>query len=178
MNAKPLFTEDKADIVAYFCSECRIVKQTEEQADTCCVPPKPVLCDCGNEVEIHRSICSSCSDKNQIEKFNALPVVEWNGMTPLVLHNSDTYFFDLESIEEYADENNIKTSDLNLVLCEPNYASQVESDYWEDDLPQDQDFNEVVSFEVVRALAALNEAIGHNKTVLSWSEGSKRVLLN
>lgn len=178
MNAKPLFTEDKTDVVAYYCSKCRIVSKTKEQAEDCCMPPKPVFCDCGNEVEIHRSVCSSCSDKKRIEQFNALPLAEWDCITPLVLHSSDTYFFDLESIGEYADENNVKISDLNLVLCEPNYASQVESHYWEDALPQDQNFNEVVSFEIVQALVALNDAIGHNKTVLSWSEGNKKVLIN
>lgn len=178
MNAKPLFTEDKSDIVAYYCSKCRIVKQTKEQADECCTPPAPILCDCGNQVEKYRPICASCAEQKRTEKFNALPCVEWDGVTPLTLYGSDDYFFDFQSIADYAEDRNIKPADLKLLLCEPNYAGQVETDYWEDNLPEDGDFTDIVSDEISAALAALNKAIGQNKTVLSWSASDKRILLN
>lgn len=61
MNAKPLFTQDKSDIVAYFCSECRIVKATEKEAEKCC---KPLFCaTCGGLVEQYRNVCETCAKK-------------------------------------------------------------------------------------------------------------------
>ena len=46
MDAKPLYTEDKKDIVAHFCGECRLVKKSFKDAEDCCIPK---LCKCGNE---------------------------------------------------------------------------------------------------------------------------------
>lgn len=65
MNAKPLFVEDKTDVVAYFCSECRIVKKTSQEAEDCC---KPKLCDCGKEVRQYYSVCDTCLDISRIKK--------------------------------------------------------------------------------------------------------------
>jgi len=107
MNAKPLFTEDKKDTVAYFCSECRIVKSTFEIADKCCTTP---LCDCGGEVEHRRSKCRPCSDKNTLDKLKARLSKATRIKTPttIMVHSDETShhdgFFDLADIEEVFDD--------------------------------------------------------------------------
>ncbi len=65
MDAKPLFTEDKKDVVAHFCGKCRIVKASLEDAEDCC---KPKLCDCGKEVRKYYSVCDVCLNISQIKK--------------------------------------------------------------------------------------------------------------
>lgn len=69
MDAKPLFTDDREEIVAYFCSKCRVVKQTEQQAEECCKPLPGRFCHCGVEIP-HKWIWNSC-DKCRAAKSTA-----------------------------------------------------------------------------------------------------------
>jgi len=63
MNASPLFTENKEDVVAYFCSECRNVAQNKELAEGCC---KPSLCDCGVEIHKYSTTCDKCREASDL----------------------------------------------------------------------------------------------------------------
>lgn len=96
MNAKPLFTEDKKDTVAYFCSKCRIVKATEQQANDCC---KPLLCRCGEELPNAWSSCDKCREADSLLKLKEAltkatrvqsPTADW--VYSDSTHKKDGYF--------------------------------------------------------------------------------------
>ena len=120
---------------------------------------------CG-EVHVINGYCHTCRDARENEKFNAMEKQDWNGIDPLVIFDSDIYFFDADDLDNYCAENDVKAHELRLVHCIPNMAREVESDYWEDALPEDGD----IPKEMQEALDILNEAI-RKAAPLSWSQG-------
>lgn len=115
--------------------------------------------------------CDSCRAKRRHERYLALPLVEWDGVTPLCTHDGDDYFFDLESIYEQCNDWETSAANLDLVVCEPAYLREIDTEYWQDDLPEDGDLPEPIA----SALAALNKAIRDYKQPISWWAGKKRV---
>ena len=107
MNAKPLFTEDKTDIVAYFCSKCRIVKAEEKDAEACC---EIKLCACGDEVKKYYSVCEACNKNNQLIKLkeSVASATRITKPTSEYVHSDHTNhnegFFCLDEIEDVFDD--------------------------------------------------------------------------
>lgn len=129
---------------------------------------------CQKPCEKNWLLCDGCRSLADHERWEKLELVEWDGVTPLTLFRGDEYFFDADSIYEYAYANDLKVSELDLVVCVPNCARRVESDYWEDHLPEDGDLPSWLS----DAIQQLNEVIEeHRSEPLSWSDGKKRVVL-
>lgn len=136
-----------------------------------------VRCDCGNITEKHWLMCEVCRHKQKLAKYDALPVVEWDGKTPLCTYDDDEYFFDEDSVYDYCDEHGCKVEDLLLVLCEPVYAREISADgCYEDDIPPDMTLEDVAP-ELAYAFDKLNEFIRNYKKPLSWVAGEKRVVL-
>ena len=128
-------------------------------------------CDgCGSPCEKSRIRCVSCQKKTDDERYAALPFQEWDGDTPLAIFGSDDYFFDLDDVEMYCDTHDCAPEDLQLVLCNPNNLSEIDSDYWCDDLPEDGDLPP----EIEKALAALNSTIREYGKAVSWFPGKIR----
>ncbi|HCM62070.1 MAG TPA: hypothetical protein DIT05_05925 [Morganella sp. (in: Bacteria)] len=118
--------------------------------------------------------CPKCCTENHNATFEKMPKIEWDGETPLVLFNDDKYFFDADSLRDYCEENNVDVSELQLVICTPNYPRQQDpNDIFCDDLPEDGE----VSEELYLAFEALNKVIA-NHPPLSWSPGDKSVTVN
>ena len=128
--------------------------------------------DCQKPTSKHYIRCDECRSKFEHEQWLKMPLVEWDG-EPLVIHWSDTHFFNEDDVYEYAEENELKVSDLDLVICEPNYARQVDEDYWQDELAEDGELPAVIE----DALKVFNAVIHAYKEPLSWSQGKKRVVL-
>lgn len=129
------------------------------------------VCSCGAVTKKSRLFCPSCEDKRDLERWLALPVVEWDGMTPLC--EDDTYFFSYDDVISHCDSNLVNPSDLRLVLCKPNYAAHLDASYWEGDLAEDRDVPEWLE----KAIEAFNEVIAAQREPLSWSAGKFRVVL-
>ncbi|EGR5854691.1 hypothetical protein RGL65_004405 [Vibrio parahaemolyticus] len=143
MNAKPLFTEDREHVVAYFCSKCRIVKSTEADAEQCC---RDRHCDCGAKIEERYK--SSC-DKCQREKFRAekksriskMPIVQ-SPTSGMVYSDNTSYnegFFKLDDIDSVFEEGEkpFFVYDCNIKKWSGLNASDIveadlESDWYED----------------------------------------------
>lgn len=51
-----------------------------------------LACDCGAAMEKGYTICRSCRDKNRREVCETMPFKEWDGTTPLTLHDADEFF--------------------------------------------------------------------------------------
>lgn len=128
-------------------------------------------CECGAVADKSYIRCEACRAKADIEKYNSLECKAWDGDTFLYSDAHDKYFQDADDLSDYLsgsfDEGDAPSlEDLRLMICEPNYARQVESDIWSDDLPEDGDLPN----ELELALLVLNEVI-RKLPPLSWSPG-------
>ncbi len=119
------------------------------------------------------SYCARCAGKRSNENYLKKEFQEWDGETPLVIYNDDTYFWNQESIEEYIEENELESDELQLVICRPNHLHEICEDYWEDGWPENLD--SIADFDKVldEKLKDINAYIKTLKPV-SWSEGKYR----
>ena len=122
--------------------------------------------ECGAMTSKSRLMCPACADKKSHARYLAMPRKEWDGKTPLVLHDDDRYFFDWDDVVDYAEGADCKPEELPLVICKPVYLRPLEGDYWEDALPEDGE----LPFEVAAAVDALNKVISEQGPV-SWVAG-------
>ena len=131
-------------------------------------------CECGELTEKHWISCKTCRDKLDHERYLKMPSKEYDGKTPLVIYGSDEYFFDEDDLFIYCEEHNIKETDLDLVLCKPVYAFEIDPrEYYESELPEDGE----VPDNIQAAFDELNKKINEYKEVLSWVQGDFRAIL-
>jgi hypothetical protein len=93
--------------------------------------------ECGVEFQkqyTYDRFCNDCSNKIRKDKYMKLELVEWNGEDALNIYNDDQYFFDLEEVLEYCDENEIELKNLQLVTTYRTSFSPID---WET-IEQDQ----------------------------------------
>ena len=129
-----------------------------------------MVCEkCGADYPNH-SYCRPCSEKRQIERYNALPKKKWDGETPLYSDAADCWFFDPSELEDYCEEHECIRESLRLVICKPVYAREIESDYFCDELPEDQDLDDVDE-ELADLLEEVNKYIRKREKPLSWRPG-------
>ncbi|OTA14070.1 hypothetical protein Xbed_03743 [Xenorhabdus beddingii] len=120
------------------------------------------------------SYCSICHEESRQQKFMAMRRQKWDGETPLVIFDTDQYFFYEDSLNAYCDEHEVTPSELQLVICEPNYPAEINGeDYFTDDLPEDGELPD----ELQRAFDALNAVI-RNSPPLSWSQGKYAAIVS
>jgi hypothetical protein len=127
------------------------------------------LCKCGAIKETSRIECDKCYAKKKIELFNAYPFKEWDMVTPLTLFDDDKYFFGPEDIDEYLEENELKSEDLRLVICYPNHMQEVDYSIWDDILPEDGDLPK----NILDKINELNTLIRKTNPI-SWSPSKIR----
>jgi len=125
---------------------------------------------CGVEFEKQYSssrYCSECEFKVSREKYLALPYIEWDGIVPVCIPNSDQYFFDSDEIEDYINEQKDCDPDspdyINLLICEPVPLRTLDYEYWSDEMHEDWE----PSKELEEAVKALNIVIKSQPTQ-SW----------
>ena len=135
-------------------------------------------CECGSVIE-QRSYCRTCHDRKEIERWDAMPEVEWDGVSMLYSQSADQYFRDEQELSDYcADSDEPCTpDDLRLIICTPNYLREVDlCETHSDDMPEDGD-ESCFAPEVQEALCALNKAIRESRTpdkAVSWSPGKTK----
>ncbi|EKO3439501.1 hypothetical protein NTE19_003393 [Vibrio fluvialis] len=132
-------------------------------------------CDCGVIIR-NQSICDLCSTKREIEEYRTYPLVVWDTATCVYDQHTDRYFNDpSDLLDHYADDEELRIEDARLQACEPTYARPIESEYWEEDLPEDMGFDECagVDSETVELLEKLNAKL--KTTILSYSPVAKRI---
>lgn len=132
-----------------------------------------VVCACGAEVEKHWLACRACRDKQSEERWQRLPLVEWDGKTPLCVHDGDRFFFDADDLYDWCDANSLRPSEMRLVLCEPRHFSQVSVDHWADELPEDGE----LPGNIQAALDALNAVIDAHQGPAAWYPSDQRVVM-
>jgi len=140
------------------------------------------ICECGKEFEGTSYIfCPECREKRSNERYLKLELVKWDSEIPLMIWDTDIYFFSEDDIYNYCEDSEVevKIQDLQLVVCEPNRPAYLDlNDYLEDILPEDADAMELSSdlYSAEEIETIVNDWL---KAVspISWSGGSKRVIL-
>lgn len=145
--------EHRAGISGWVCKTCRrFFGDDEHLARYCCA--KDLKCSnegCMNRTKASGYIyCDPCCAKKDHERWLKLKEVEWDGETPLVLHDDDRFFFCIDDLEWYLEDNNLKLEDLRLVLCEEEGKPQFDMyNLTEDYLPDGLDHDDATKINAV-----------------------------
>lgn len=103
-----------------------------------------------------------------MERYEAMLCAEWDGKAMLYSDSRDEYYSDTEAAHDDLEDGE-SIEDLRLVICEPNYARQIDKDFFCDEMTEDGD----LPHEVINAMSAFNKAI--SGIVLSWFPGRRRL---
>lgn len=131
--------------------------------------------ECGFPSKKGWLLCDSCREKKDIERYEKLEKAEWDETGMVYSEMADKYFSDWDEINDYCDEHGCALVGLRLVICDPVYLRQIETDCWSGDMPDGWEDDDLPS-DVLSALNELNFAIesaGH----VSWMPGKRAVLL-
>ena len=181
MKEKILFPED--DIVEYRTNIEGWVGKIDsrfygkEEALDRCMNSTHKKCDkCGGTVEKY-SYCKPCAHKRSVERYFEMEFEEWDGETPLCLYDSDRFFWDADSIEDYLDdfdeEDCPSPEDLPLVICKPQYFHEIDVyHFWEELFPEDCDMSDYPDLN--EKVEELNKFIREYRTPASWVPSNKR----
>lgn len=136
---------------------------------------------CGEPALKHYLLCDECRDDKDIEKYESREKISWDYETPIYSETHDKYIIDSNDLNDLLEELDTPLIDLacgcvastlRLRSCKPIYLSQIQEDYWSDDLAEDQDLPK----EILAALEVLNDSISSHKPV-SWMPGKYAVTL-
>lgn len=132
-------------------------------------------CDgCGAVIARGWLKCPECREKGVSAKWQKLERRPWDGVTPLSLYDTDTYFFDESDIEIYCEEHEVKAEDLRLVFCDPVKPGHVNAnELFCDQLADDHDVDDA---GVLAAVEALNKAIDAAQP-FSWLPGNVAAIM-
>jgi len=116
-----------------------------------------------------RGYCKPCHEAGEIEKWQAMPRMPWDGMAMLYSQAADRYFSDIEAVDDYCNDSKSDVESLRLVICTPNIALPIDpEEHYSDDMPED---GGNLPIALQEAFAALNDAIRACAEPLSWSPG-------
>jgi hypothetical protein len=124
--------------------------------------------DCKTLIPKSATVCDPCTVTRRNNAFAALDKKPWDNETPLVIFDTDIYFFDSHSIVRYCKQNTLSPNQLQLVFCVPVYGSELDiHDMLAAELPEDGE----VPDEIQEAANKLNQAI-KAAGPLCWMEGN------
>lgn len=135
-----------------------------------------LICECGAEMEKSYTICRDCSSKNRNGQYEAMPFKEWDGEGMLTLYDDDRYFWDEDEVREYCEDNEIPLDKLRLIICEPQYAHEIDEDYYSDILPEDMKLEDCY-YELAEAIEKVNQFIRKKEKPISWIGGKFRTTI-
>lgn len=187
MNAIELYHQDGKSTGVFYCTQCRCVKRTKEEADKCCEPTKCQYCgkESGRQ---HYLACESCDRANQAKKEadrfeKAEKKTEWGGWVYLEGTGRDGYSESLSDFwdnwESDHDEGDEKPA--YVWACKKNHFAVADvSDITEriaDNGYEDFDADDLNGLEELKAaIEKFNEA---NKDVVSYEpDYGVAILLN
>ena len=125
-----------------------------------------VLCKrCGEPTPKEYPICETCCDKADAERYAAMPRAKWDGKALLYSEVTDRFYNSPPEAEDEALDRGIFVHHLRLVICEPVYATPIETDYFSEDLPDNGELPQ----QIIDAIDAFNESVAG--VVLSWAPG-------
>ena len=126
---------------------------------------------CGASTPKGYTACDDCRRKREIERYEAMPRAEWDGVVMLYSNATGKYYADLDDLEDDLDEGET-LADLRLVICEPEYVRQLDVDFFEGQIPDDGSLPPAVE----AAMDAFNSSVAG--IIVSWSPGKKALALS
>jgi len=178
MNAIELYHHDGKSTGVFYCTECRCVKRTKEEADKCCEPTKCQYCGKESGRQYYLS-CESCDranqDKEEAERFDkAEKKTEWDGW----VYYEDEYY---ESVEYYLESCDDLPVPAYVWACKENHFAVADvsdiTDRIEENGYEDFDGDDLKGLDDLKAaIEKFNEA---NKDVVSYEpDYGVAILLN
>ncbi len=132
-----------------------------------------IVCDCGVATPKGYTKCESCRRKADDARYQAFPLVDWDG-NMFCTFDDDRFFSDEDDFLDYCARDDIDPADVQLVACESQGLSEVEPDYWSDQLPEDGELPGALQ----DALDVFNAAVREqNKKPSIWWAVDKRITL-
>jgi hypothetical protein len=167
--------EDAAErrtVEGWVCKKCRRWwADDEHMARWCCSSDQP--CACGARRSKNYTICDGCREKKELERWEQRERRPYDGR----LLYSDTlsrYFDDAEDVADWLageDEGGHTYESLRLLLCDKQYAREIDGDdFFTDDLPEDCTLDDVAS-DIAEAIGAVNDVIAQRRKdgrQISW----------
>jgi len=95
---------------------------------------------------------------------------EWDGETPLYSNLLNKYFFSADELTDYCYDEELDIKTLRLIICKPNKYAEIDYDYWEDILDND---DQEIPKELQDAVNVLNSLI-RTLPPASWSPSDIR----
>lgn len=89
--------------------------------------------ECDNWCKKSYTKCDECIQKGRRERFLSLPFKEWDLVEAVCLPDGDEYFFDLETLEDYMEEQEMQ--EIDLLFCDEIGYHHIHHDHWSDDMP-------------------------------------------
>lgn len=133
---------------------------------------------CGVDCDKRYVNCQECREKSHSDFYYKMPFIEWDEQTPLCLHDSDEFFWCKEDVIEFCYGGDLNPEELKLVVCDPQYAHEINFyEIYDELLPEDISF-EYVAPELAQAFKELNEKIKNYKKPLSWTAGQYRTTIS
>lgn len=117
---------------------CSFDEQTARQWGATHVP----CVECGAPALKPLRRCPLHQDEHEKKCYISRASVEWDGESPIYSDALDKYY---NSIDECLDEleDGQKLLDLRLLACEKAFYSEISIDRWDDEMPEDDDANEL-----------------------------------
>lgn len=127
--------------------------------------------DCGALIRRDGLVCCQpCFEKRDAARFAEMPREEWDGETPIVIFNTDTYFFGEDDLDDYCTEHDVARETLRLAICTPQTGRHVDAmDLFEDVLVEDASEYDIPD-PIREAVEQLNKAI-EAAGAFSWTQG-------
>jgi hypothetical protein len=119
--------------------------------------------DCGAPTEKGWTKCADCRAKHEAEREAKRPRQVWDGETPLFHEGSERFIFDGD-VDELCEDEEKSFNEMEFVLCEPEYAREIEADDFSDDLPDND--SGMAPEKLTAAIEAFNAAM--KGVVLCW----------
>ena len=158
--------EHRENIHGWVCLTCRKYHGANEHAARfCCAASMPCK-GCGGRTDRnYYTHCRTCRDQKETEKYDSAPQQAWDGLVPLCTWQGDTYFFNVEDLQDYID--NLDGDGLpRLEICQPARRREFELLDWAyEDTDEDCELDEAGE----AAQKAVNEWLAKQPTL--W-EGS------
>lgn len=128
---------------------------------------------CDNIISIRgRAKCYGCTESDKAERYSKLEKVKWDGKTPIYCEVNDKYFFDESDLADFIENSTLQYKELRPYLCKPVKYSQLDEDFFQDDLCEERELDE----SLVKAIEEFNKAAELAPTSC-WEQSSMAVYI-